>query len=129
MTGAWNRKVLPKTGTQGEELACERLQGAGYVILERNYRRPFGEVDIIARQDGVVCFIEVKTRRSRQYGDGFAAVHSHKQRRLSRIALDYLARNNLLHSPARFDVVSIFLGQGVRPKVQLLQNAFEFIEP
>ncbi|WP_028579876.1 YraN family protein [Desulfogranum japonicum] len=117
-----------QTGSIGEDIACERLQKCGYIIKERNYRKRFGEIDIIAVHQDVICFIEVKTRRSSGYGSGFDAVTSHKQRRLSRTALDYLTRQRKLDHPARFDVVSILLQKNRQPQVELLQNAFELIE-
>ncbi len=123
------KNFRPQLGNRGEDLACEKLRKLGYKILERNYRKRFGEVDIIAGHNDIICFIEVKTRRTTTFGSGFDAVTIQKQRRLSRIALDYLSRKRLLDSPARFDVVSILLSKDSKPHIQLLQNAFELIEP
>ena len=61
-------------GKQGEELACRELRRRGYAILARRYRTRFGELDVIARDHGVLVFVEVKTRRSGSFGGATAAV-------------------------------------------------------
>ena len=114
-------------GQQGEEIAVNFLLNRGYTILARNYRQRFGEVDIIAHHDGDIVFIEVKTRSTLQYGSGFEAVDLRKQQQLSRIALDYLVRNDLSEQDARFDVVAVHLQQQGPAKVEIITNAFEDI--
>ncbi len=113
-----------RTGRLGEELAADRLESEGYRILERNYRCPFGEMDIVARDGESIVFVEVKSRRSARYGDPQAAVGVRKQETLSRIAQYYLKERNLRGCPARFDVVAVrILPEGNR--VELIRNAFE----
>jgi len=100
------------------------LKQRGYRIIERNYRCPFGEIDIVAQQGEVVVFIEVKTRRSARFGDPQQSVTLEKQKRISRIALDYLQKKRLYPCSARFDVVAIrMLGEGAG--MELIQNAFD----
>jgi putative endonuclease len=94
-------------GKSGEDLACRELERRGYAILARGYRSRFGEIDIIAKHDQTIVFIEVKARAGDEFGGGAAAVTPWKQRRIAQMAVDYLSRNNLHHQPCRFDVVTI----------------------
>ena len=111
-------------GISGEDLACAELRGRGYAILERRYRTRFGEIDIIARDGSTVVFVEVKTRLNRDFGGAAAAVTGWKQRRLTQMAVDYLARRRLQDCPCRFDVVAIDF-DGTRPRVIVYPNAFD----
>lgn len=126
--------LLPKkkshldTGLRGEELAIQFLRQKGYKILERNYRKKFGEVDIIAFHQGEIVFIEVKTRRSRQYGNPFEAVGNHKQRQLVKIAQYYIIAKDLTDAPARFDVVGVQLSEEQEPQIDIITNAFELAD-
>jgi len=116
------------TGRLGEAWAIDYLVRQGYEIIETNYRRPFGEVDIIAREQGALVFIEVKTRRSRRFGGPSEAVDGRKQRQLSRIAQHYLAQHRLGDSAARFDVVGVILDAHDQPvEMELIRDAFESI--
>lgn len=125
-------------GSLGEALALLHLERLGYTIVARNYRRPFGEIDIVARDKETLVFVEVKTRHHRkahhhqnaQYGTPFEAVDHRKQARLARTALDYLAQHNLLEVPARFDVVAVYLNErNQATAIELIQNAFECADP
>ena len=116
-----NRIALGKTG---EDLACQELERRGYAIVARRYRRRGGELDIIARDGETTVFVEVKARQAHDFGDAAEAVHALKRRRLSRLALDYVMRNRLADRPCRFDVVSIYLGDGA-PVIEVFQNAFD----
>jgi putative endonuclease len=111
-----------ETGRRGEDLAAEYLKLRGYRIIERNYRCPFGEIDIVARQGEAIVFIEVKTRRSARFGDPQQSVTLEKQKRISRISLDYLQKKRLYPCNARFDVVAVRMhGEDAG----LIQNAFD----
>jgi putative endonuclease len=121
-------KSTTSIGRQGEDLAVVWLGAHGYAIVVRNYRRRFGEVDIIARQGDDLVFIEVKTRSSSRFGSPFEAVTLKKQRQLSRIAKDYLARNKIMDTSCRFDVLSIVLANDRPPEVDVIVNAFEYLE-
>lgn len=110
-------------GKHGEDLACLELRRRGYSIVARRYRTRHGEIDIVAMDHGVLVFVEVKTRSSRRFGTPLAAVTPLKQRRLTRMALDYLARSRTAGVPCRFDVVAVAVGQG-RPVVEVATNAF-----
>jgi len=113
-------------GKMGEDLAAAQLKAMKYKILERNYRCPQGEMDIIARDKGSLVFVEVKTRSTKDFGGPAAAVNERKQRQLSRVALMYLNQKKVKDSPARFDVVAVDLS-GPQPGIEVIQNAFELL--
>lgn len=117
-----------ETGRLGETLALEYLTGLRYSIDRTNYRKSYGEVDIIARDGGTLVFIEVKTRRSSAFGSGFEAVDARKQRQISRIAQEYLQANRLEDMPARFDVIAVRLDRANGPAaIDHVKNAFDFV--
>ena len=94
-------------GKWGEERAVRELERRGYAILARRYRTRHGEIDIVADDDGTMVFVEVKVRETAECGSAAEAVTAHKQRRLTSMAVDYLARNHVTDRPCRFDVVAI----------------------
>ena len=95
-------------GQWGEQEAVRFLRKAGYRVLERNVRTPLGEIDIVARQGGVLVFVEVRTRRGAEgICRALESVDAGKQRRLDRLALWYLKEKNLSGCRARFDVVAV----------------------
>jgi putative endonuclease len=113
------------TGRRGEEEAYFHLRRRSYVMVARNYRSPrlHGEVDLIGWDGDVLCFVEVKTRSSRDFIPAEAAVDAEKQGDLRRVAREYLRR--LAGSPAlRFDVVSVYLEGPGAPEITLFKNAF-----
>lgn len=105
-------------GQYGEDLACKYLQAQGYKILARSFRfRRYGEIDIVANKDGVLSFIEVKTRTSQRYGKPAEAVTLAKQRKIYRVAQYYLQCAGLMSRipMLSFDVVEVIIeGAGVR---------------
>ena len=111
-------------GKQAESAAVEFLKGRGYKIIKCNYKTKFGEIDIIAEDKGVICFVEVKGRHSKLFGEPSEAVYAIKQRQISKAAICYLKENNLLEHLARFDVVSV-LCAGVGWEIDLIKDAFE----
>lgn len=113
-------------GIAGEQIALDFLVKKGYSILARNYRCVFGEIDIIARDGSELVFVEVKSRRSRAFGEPELAVDLKKQRTLSRIALNYLQQEDLLEAGARFDVLAIQRSAGVN-HVHHIPGAFDLV--
>ncbi len=111
-------------GKQGEDLACRELRRRGYAILARRYRTRFGEIDVIARDQRSLVFVEVKTRRRGGFGGATAAVGFHKQRRLINMARSYLMGIGGTLPPCRFDVVGVTLAAGARPVLDVVVNAF-----
>ncbi|MCX5669677.1 MAG: YraN family protein [Candidatus Omnitrophica bacterium] len=111
-------------GKAAEDAAVKFLKAKGYKILERNYKNNFGEIDIIAQQNGVICFVEVKARHSLVLGSPQEAVNSSKQRQISRVAVYYLKSKKLLERPARFDVLALLYVDS-QPEISLITDAFE----
>ena len=111
-------------GILGEKLAVEELERRGYAITARRYRTPCGEIDIVAEDGETLVFVEVKARETAEFGTAAEAVTPWKQRRLVRMARDYLTRERVADRPCRFDVVAIMF-DGPAPAVELFQNAFD----
>jgi putative endonuclease len=114
-------------GRTGENLAVAELTDRGYAILDRRYRTRFGEIDIVAEDGDTVVFVEVKARATREFGTAAEAVTLYKQRRLTAMALDYLARHRLTERPCRFDVVAIDDAASDAPEVTLYPAAFDAV--
>src|SRR5579864_174303 len=97
------------TGRRGEEAAYFHLRKHGYVIIARNYRSPRSrsELDLVGWDGSTLCFIEVKTRTSRNIMPAEAAVDAEKQRDLSYVAREFL-RKVKKDAPFRFDIVSVY---------------------
>jgi putative endonuclease len=112
-----------KLGQRGEELAVKFLRKKGYRIISRNFKTPLGEIDIIARHNETIVFIEVKTRESIAFGRPFEAVNSTKKQKIANVAMLYLKKFKE-HPPCRFDVVSIYYDRG-KPEYELIMDAFE----
>jgi putative endonuclease len=110
-------------GKTGEDLACDELERRGYAIIARRHRCRGGEIDVIARDGATLVFVEVKARRGRAFGDAAEAVTWQKQRRIVRLAYEYVMQHHLTGSPCRFDVVSIQFDAG-RPVIEIYRNAF-----
>lgn len=109
-----------------EEVAERRLTAQGYHIVERNWRGGGAEVDRIAWDEEVLCFIEVRARRRTDCGRPEATVGRGKQRHLVRAAMAYLMQFSPGALPmVRFDVVSVLEREGEGPEVTLFKNAFD----
>jgi len=114
-----------QTGRRGEELAYFHLRRMGYVIVARNYRsrrRP-SEIDLVGWNGEVLCFIEVKTRTTREVKPAEAAVDLAKQGDLRGMAREYM-RRLAGNPPHRFDILSICIIDGTDPEFTLFKNAF-----
>lgn len=111
-------------GQSWEDLAAKRLKAAGYRIRDRNYRGRSGEIDFIAEDNGVLCFIEVKGRSGIGFGAPAESVTLEKQRRIARAAQEYVRRRRVGRGPRRFDVVTILESDG-RAEVAILRGAFD----
>lgn len=98
-----------RTGKDGERKAAVFLQQLGYTVLQLNYRYKRAEVDIIAKKDDVLVFVEVKTRASDRYGLPEEAVTPQKERLIMSAAEEYIYEINWQHD-IRFDIISITLG-------------------
>lgn len=110
-------------GQKGEQIASEYLMGNGYTILETNWQVGHLEVDIIASNDDMVVFVEVKTRKSNVFGEPEDFVGSPKQRNMIRAASIYIERTGITKE-VRFDIVSVILNEGVK-NVKHIVDAFK----
>jgi putative endonuclease len=115
-------------GKRGEYAAARFLRRLGYVLVARGQRDAIGEIDLVAVDRRTVVFVEVKTRTSQDAGHPADAVDEAKQRRLTRLALSYLQRHDLLECSSRFDVVAVtWGGDGQRPQIEHFPGAFEAV--
>ena len=112
-------------GKRGEIFAWNFLIQKGYKILEKNYRCKLGEVDVIAKKQGRLIFIEVKTRKSNHCGSPEEAVHAWKQKKIAQVAAWYLKSKKIYDPPIAFEVVAIDWIDGEEPRVRLIQEAFD----
>ena len=115
-----------RLGEHGEKLAVGYLRRKRYRILKTNFRNRFGEIDIIARQGDVLCFIEVKTRRSTETGEPLESIDNRKQRQIFKTATAFLQKRNLLDSHVRFDALGIKMGPAGTVEYELIDNAMDF---
>lgn len=111
------------TGQKGEARATLFLKNSGFTILATNFRTPFAEIDIIAKEAEVFCFIEVKTRTSITKALPKESVNMKKQKKIIMGARQYLKTNRLFHARSRFDVIEIILTDP--PVINHLKNAFQ----
>jgi putative endonuclease len=115
-----------QTGRRGEEEAYFHLRGLGYMMVGRNFRTPRcrGEIDLIGWDADILCFVEVKTRTTRDVKPGEAAVDGHKRRLIAAVIREYLRR-----FPSscqwRFDVVSVYYPESKagRPQIEVFRNS------
>jgi len=115
-----------ESGRRAEELAAEFLRAHGCTILERNFRRRLGELDLIARSGGVLVIAEVRTRAGARYGSAAASVDRRKQRRIARATQLLLQqRVDLARLPVRFDVIVVTDPHSAAPDVEWIRHAFE----
>lgn len=109
-------------GKKGEDMAVEYLLGYGYTILERNYRFDKAEVDIIAKKDGFLAIIEVKTRSSIDFGNPQDFVKPKQIRNLVKAVNEYIEEYQI-EAEVRFDIIAI-VKDGQQFKIEHLENAF-----
>lgn len=113
-------------GRVGEDAAAAALTARGYLILRRNVRSRYGEIDLVAAHGSEIVFIEVKTRTAGDLGRPFDAIHPAKQRRLVRLALSFMHGRRLQGRTCRFDAVGVCVTRDGRViQVEIMPNAFE----
>ena len=112
-------------GNAAESQACDYLQQFGLKIITRNYRSPFGELDLVMQDHDHMVFVEVRFRRHNQYGSGADSVTSRKQDKLIKTALYYLQQHpKQAKQPVRFDVVSLSDADG-KTEIEWIKDAFQ----
>jgi putative endonuclease len=113
-----------RQGRLTERLACRHLRLHGLKLIMRNYHSPFGEIDLIMREYEVVVFVEVRSRRNRDFVDPLETIDLRKQARLRATAEHFLQRDrSLSNNPCRFDIVAV-TGERCPRKYTWLRNAF-----
>ncbi len=112
----FHKKLL---GRVGERLAEKYLKSIGYEILEKNFTTTFGEIDIIAKHQDYIVFVEVKTRENTLYGNPGEAVNYKKREKYKNLANAYLVKEGKIEENCRFDVVEV-----VKRKINHIINAF-----
>ena len=117
-------KIRFLKGRRGEAAAADFLAGSGIKILDRYFRCPPGENDLVARVGRTIVFVEVRTRQARGFGEPEESITAVKRQRLVRAAQWYLKQRRLENSPARFDVIAI-RWYGEEPEINWIVNAFE----
>jgi len=118
-------KERQSIGVRGESLAAGYLEGKGYCIIERRYRSGRKEIDLIARDQRTLVFVEVKSRSRRDEIPPFLAVNREKQARILKVARAYLASHPLPDGmDIRFDVISVILSPGDPPGIDHIVDAF-----
>ncbi len=115
--------VRMRRGARGEQLACEYLTSLGYRVIARNHRCPRGELDIIAWDGDVLCFVEVRARTSVDFGTPLETIGPVKIRRVVRAAQDYIRDLPSPWPEMRFDAVGVELVEP--PRIELVRGAFE----
>ena len=115
-------------GRRGEMVAWHFLTQRGYKILEKNYRCKLGEIDVVAEKKSRTAFVEIKTRRTWDFGRPEESVHAAKQRKLVRLAEWYLREKKKSDSLVSFDVVAVTWKESGEPEIRLIENAFEVHE-
>ena len=123
----WRRLRGPRDlGSRGERAAARFLRRRSYKIVVRRDRSRIGELDMVAVDGRTVVFVEVKTRISDAAGHPAEAIGPEKRRKLTRLALAFLKRHDLLENSARFDVIAVTWPKDARrPTIEHFQNAFE----
>jgi putative endonuclease len=113
-----------ETGTLGENLACDFLGKNGYRIIERNFRCPCGEVDIIAQHQDILVFVEVRTKTSQHFGSPEESITPTKMEHLRNVAEHYRQNHSDLPESWRIDVIAIEMNsRGRVSRIELIENA------
>lgn len=110
-------------GRFGENYAKEYLISKKYLILEKNYRNKYGEIDIIAYSEQFVVFVEVKTRKNTRFGTPVESVDYKKQKKLQLIALKYIYDKKINYIQPRFDIIEILIREE-KASLNHIKNAF-----
>lgn len=110
-------------GNRGEDLIATKLTAKDYIILARNYRKPYGEIDIIAKKNNMILFIEVKTRHN-PFFDFSEIITPSKQRKIIMVAKEFIAKHDLHDKTYRFDVALLETDNNNEAHITYIPNAF-----
>jgi len=115
--------MIFNSGTAGEAAAAKFLKKNGYKILAKNYRKTYGEIDIVAQNGENIAFVEVKTRKSDLFGTPAEFVTVKKQKRIIKAAYAYIQQHNL-DAEFTFDIVEVYLDKNKIKNINHIKNAF-----
>ena len=116
-----------RTGAAGEKIAREYLSAKGYAILDANWSTTFGELDIVAKRDDVIVFVEVKTRRGANTEAALEAVTPAKHERMLKAAYQYLRDQDIdPETQWRLDVIAVAISADRRPRIDHVEDAFDW---
>lgn len=118
------KKFNKLIGNYGEDCATEYLIDHGYKILQRNYKCPQGEIDIICSKGSLICFTEVKTRYEDSFGLPCESVNRKKQMKIKKTSIWYISEKNIRNINMRYDIIEVYLDDSNEYKINLLENAF-----
>ena len=127
MTGprAADLRLRGATGARAESLAVALLEERGFRVVARNWRRPEGELDVVADRDGVCVFVEVRSRTGLEHGHPLETISARKRAQVIRAARLYLHEERVVASSFRFDVVGVtFHDDGRPPECVHIEDAF-----
>ncbi len=116
-----------RTGAAGEKIARDYLRAKGYSIVASNWSTTFGELDIVAKRDDLLVFVEVKTRRGASTESALEAVTPAKHERLLKAAYQYLHEHDIdADSQWRMDVIAVAIAAKGRPQIDHVEDAFDW---
>ena len=119
-------KIVNPIAKLGEDKACEFLKKIGFKIIERNFRKGYGEIDIIAINKNTLVFVEVKTRTSSQFGTPLEAITYWKLKSIIKTAQFYKMVHPRLPDSLRIDAISVVLHGGETEKIEHIKNISGF---
>jgi putative endonuclease len=122
------RTKRQRVGERGENAAVAHLRGTGYTILQRNFRTRAGEIDVVAFQDGVLVFVEVRSRTRPAQFDPVYTITSTKRKRIRKAAEAFVTLHRVDGEDLlrRFDVITVLMdAEGQNPEVRHIEGAFE----
>lgn len=121
-------KIVNPTAVMGEDAACRHLLKKGYKILERNFRKGYAEIDIIAVTNKTLVFFEVKTRTSDSFGTAFSAIDRRKLDLIVKTSLFYrYTLHPELPEDMRVDAIAVYVKEGKVKSVEQLENITQFL--
>ncbi|MEX0848658.1 MAG: YraN family protein [Candidatus Dependentiae bacterium] len=110
-------------GNKAEAFVAQHLKYQGFAIVERNYQKLYGEIDIIAQKDDIFAFVEVKLRRSSPVPIQ-ASISRTKQKKIILVAREYIAKNRIIDKVCRFDAALVQIDQNEQMELMYIENAF-----
>lgn len=114
-----------KIGDKGEKFTLKYLKKNKYKIIVKNYETYYGEIDIIAKKDEYICFIEVKTRKNTSFFRPLAAINRHKKDCIIKSAYSFLKRNDFEDFMPRFDIAEVIYDENDKYSINYIENAFD----